>query len=343
MEDKAFLLGIYLYFKGSLSWSKLFEGDIEKVCAEKKIEKRKLKELGEKELEKAFSLGIKVVFKEESDFPSSLKEIPYSPPFLYIKGELKEIPLIAVVGSRKATSYGREVAKFITKGLVESGVGIVSGLARGIDSIAHKTTLSHQGYTVAVLGCGLDVIYPPENKDLFEEIGEKGAVISEFPLGTKPRKENFPRRNRLISGLSKGVLVVEAGEKSGTLITAKWALSQGKDIFCIPGSIFSPLSKGTHLLLKEGAILVDSPEDVLFYLGLQKNFSSEERQTSMFEDELSEKEKCVVSNLSHYPVHIDELVERTGLSSFELSSLLSELELMDIIEVLPGKFVKLKT
>ena len=136
--------------------------------------------------------------------------------------------------------------------------------------------------------------------------------------------------------------MVEAGEKSGTLITAKWALSQGKDIFCISGSIFSPLSKGTHLLLKEGAILVDSPEDVLFYLGLQKNFSSEERQTSMFEEELSEKEKCVVSNLSHYPVRIDELVEKTGLSSFELSSLLSELELMDIIEVLPGKFVKLK-
>ncbi len=337
MENKTFLLGIYLYFKGNCDPIKVLK------TKAKDLDRKYLEDLGKRELEKASSLGIKILFKEEKEFPETLKKISSPPPFLYIKGDLKKIPLIAVIGARKATPYGKEVAEFITKGLVKNGIGIVSGLARGIDTIAHKTALSQNGYTIGILGCGIDVIYPPENKRLFEEIGEKGALISEFPIGTKPRRENFPRRNRLISGLSQGILVIEAGEKSGTLITAKWALNQGKDIFCVPGSIFSPLSKGTHLLLKEGAILVDSPEDILFHLGTERNKLPSENNQNQEVNELSEKEKEVIKCLSHYPIHIDELINKIDFPSIELSSILSELELMDIIEILPGKFIKLKS
>ncbi len=338
MEDKTLLLGIYLYFKGNRDPVKLAKNGI------KGLNKSLLRDLGKKELEKAASSGIKILFKEEEGFPEALKNISSPPSFLYIKGTIKKMPLISVIGARKATSYGKEVTEFITRELVKNRVGIVSGLARGIDTIAHKTALSCNGYTIGILGCGIDVVYPPENRKLFEEIGEKGALISEFPMGTKPRRENFPRRNRLISGLSNGVLVIEAGEKSGTLITARWALNQGKEIFCVPGSIFSPLSRGTHLLLKEGAILVDSAQDILFYLGIEtEKKASDLKQIQLIDDKLSQKEQRILQHLSQYPVHIDELINKAGIPGNEIFSILSELELMDVIEMLPGKFVKLKS
>ncbi|MCD6490036.1 MAG: DNA-processing protein DprA, partial [Thermodesulfobacterium sp.] len=268
--------------------------------------------------------------------------IPYPPLFLYIKGHLlQDKNLIAVIGSRKPTSYGKEVAYKFSKSLAEKGIGIVSGLARGIDSISHRGALDGNGYTIGVLGCGVDVVYPAENRELFEKIVKnKGAIISEFPFATRPRKENFPMRNRIISGFSEGVIVIEAGKKSGTLITAKWALNQGKEVFSVPGSIFSSQSKGTHYLIKQGANIVTSPEEILEYFGWKKEdtFSKEHKEI-----EVTEEEKEILSLLSSYPQHVEEIFIKVNKPPFEVLSILTELELKGLIENLPGKYVKLKT
>lgn len=340
MEEKIYFLGLYIKEKGSFKCFKCLEDFtfFEKYIEEHKLKLSHLKEIAEQELERAEKLNIQIIFIKEENFPEELQTIPYPPPFLYLKGTLSNSKKLAIVGSRKPTSYGKEVAILFAKELSQAGLCLISGLARGIDTLVHQVCINFKRETIAILGSGLDVVYPPENKRLFEEIMEnKGAVISEFPLGTKPKRENFPRRNRLISGLSSGVLIVEAGERSGTLITAKWAQEQGKDVFAIPGNIFSEQSKGTHLLLKEGAIPVTYPKEILEYLGI--NFSPYQKEEETIH--LSPEEEKILQILSSYPIHLEEIILKTGLPLNTLLPLLTELEVKNLILSLPGKFYQL--
>lgn len=342
MEEKLFWLGFYLKERNIFKTIKYFsEGiDIKDVLKFKNYSEDEIKSLAEKEFGKAEKLKVKILFIKEDEFPPKLKEINYPPLFIYLRGYLQNKNLIAIIGSRKPTPYGKEVAYHFSKKLSEEGIGIVSGLARGIDSIAHKGCLDVKGYTIGVLGSGIDVIYPAENKELFEKIlDNNGAIISEFPFSTKPRRENFPIRNRIISGLSQGIIVIEAGKKSGTLITAKWALDQGKEVFAVPGSIFSYQSEGTHYLIKEGAIIVTSPEEILSYFGWK---DEKTLISSKQEMDLSEEEKEILSHLSPYPPHIEEIFIKIDKPPFKILSLLTELELKGLIESLPGRYIKLK-
>jgi len=345
MEHALIWLGIYLKLRNVFKFIKLFEenSDPEALLNVLEFKKEEVLTLAKRELERAEKLGITLLFRENFK-DHSLGKINLAPVFLYVKGVLNlEVPLIAIIGSRKPSSYGKEVTKSFSKGFAELEIGVVSGLARGIDSIAHKTVVEAGGYTIAVLGSGLDVIYPSENKGLFERILQTGgAVVTEFPLGTKPRKENFPMRNRIISGLSQGIVVVEAAQKSGTLITAKWALEQGKEVFAVPGSIYSPQSQGTHYLIKQGAIPVSSAEEVCEFLELSDKKSRDSQKNKIEEVPLSEEEKEVISLLSPYPQHIEEVIEKTEIPAFELLAIITELELKGIVETLPGKYIKLK-
>ncbi|MEZ0343239.1 MAG: DNA-processing protein DprA [Caldimicrobium sp.] len=338
MKEKFLFLGLYLKEGGSFKTSKWLEEfpNIESLQEKFKIKEKELLNLAERELEKAEKLGIKILFIKEEAFPEELRNIPYPPLFLYVKGHLSDFPKFAIVGSRKPSPYGREVANFFGDKLSEAGLCLVSGLARGIDTIVHKVCVERKRPTIAVLGSGLDVIYPAENRELFRKIVETGGtVLSEFPLGTKPRRENFPRRNRIISGLAKAVLVIEAGERSGTLITARWAQEQGKEVFAVPGNIFSDQSKGTNFLIKEGAIPVTSPFEILQYLGLEAEKPSSEK---IFQVDLSQEEKEILEILSLGPQHFDELTEKTGLSPPLLLQILTELEFKNLIKSLPGKY-----
>ena len=292
---------------------------------------------GRKEWEKAAELGIRIVFTEDPEYPPILKEIGDHPAFLYVKGELKpEVVYLAVVGTRKPTAYGRKVALEWSRELAAAGLGIVSGLALGIDTEAHRGALSAGGYTVAVLGSGLDWIYPYENRKLAEEIVARGgALISEFPLGSRPERWHFPRRNRIISGMSKGVLVVEAAQRSGSLITARLAAEQGREVMAVPGSVFSETSRGTHYLIREGAYPVNSPKDVVEVLGLTIEVVEKKYENKI---ELSSAEEGLLERLSFSPKHFDELVAETGLPVSELSELLLHLELKGLVRSLPGKF-----
>ena len=343
MDDKLFWLGFYLKERNIFKVIKYFEEgiNIKEILKFKNYSEDEIITLAEEELDKAKKQETKILFIKEKEFPERLKTISYAPLFLYVKGNLwQNKNFIAIIGSRKPTPYGKEVAYKFSKNLAEKGIGIVSGLARGIDSISHKGALDGNGYTIGVLGCGVDIIYPAENRELFERIIKNGgAVISEFPFNIRPRKENFPMRNRIISGLSEGIVVIEAGKKSGTLITAKWALNQGREVFAIPGSIFSSQSEGTHYLIKQGANVVTSPEEILDYFGWKKeNTLSDEHP----EIEITDDEKEILSLLSPYPQHIEEIFTKVNKPPFEVLSILTELELKGLIENLPGKYVKLK-
>jgi DNA processing protein len=219
----------------------------------------------ERELRAVQAAGCQIIPQSDPNYPPLLKAIEDPPPVLYVKGEIGEpvAPAIAVVGSRRPSIYGKVVAEQLVRGLSEAGVTVVSGLARGIDSVAHAKTLDHGGRTIAVLGCGLEHMYPPENRPLAQRISRQGAVVSEFPMMTKPDRLNFPLRNRTISGLSLGTVVIEAGERSGALITVQWALEQGREVFAVPGNVTAPTSRGTNRLIKMGAKLVDCVEDIL--------------------------------------------------------------------------------
>ncbi|NQT23051.1 MAG: DNA-protecting protein DprA [Candidatus Omnitrophica bacterium] len=219
----------------------------------------------DKEIELIEKLGIKVITIDDKEYPSNLKHIYNPPKVLYVKGKIvpKDHYSIAVVGARKSSTYGRETAARLARELAEKSITVVSGMARGIDTYAHRGALESGGRTIAVLGCGINIIYPPENKSLMEEISKSGAVISEFPINTPPLRRNFPMRNRIISGLSFGVVVVEAAEKSGSLITASLALEQGREVFSVPGRVDTRLSRGTLALIKEGAKLVENVDDIL--------------------------------------------------------------------------------
>ena len=262
---------------------------------------------------------------DSPDYPPRLKEIYDYPPVLYIRGNLlpEDESCLAVVGTRRATIYGKQVTEEIVAELVRNRITIVSGLARGIDSIAHRTTLESGGRTLAVFGCGLDIIYPPENTKLARDIVEHGALISEYPLGIRPKADNFPRRNRIMSGMSLGVLVIEAGETSGALITAHQAVEQNRDVFAVPGSILSPASRGTNHLIQEGAKLVRNAVDILEELNLTIVAQQLEMKDLLPTDEA---ESLLLKQLSSEPTHIDEVCRACRLTMPQVSSTLAMME-----------------
>jgi DNA processing protein len=283
------------------------------------------------EMEKLDRYGVKIYTYHDEDYPARLKEIYDYPPVLYARGTLlpKDEWCLAVVGTRKATNYGRQVAEEIVTDLARNQITIASGLARGIDSIAHKSALEASGRSIAVFASGLDIVYPAENAQLARRIMEQGAVISEYPLGTKPRPENFPRRNRIMSGLSLGVLVVEAGESSGAMITANLALEQNREVFAIPGSILSQSSRGTNKLIQEGARLVHDYTDILEEL----NLTAVAHQIEMKEVlPASDTETQLIKQMSAEPVHIDELCRLSGLPVSTVSSTLAMMELKGMVK-----------
>ena len=283
--------------------------------------------------------GARLLLFTSADYPKSLFQIPDPPPFLYLRGELRPREVaVAVVGSRRGTSYGLLTTGRLAEGLARHGVAVVSGMARGVDTAAHKGALQVGGRTVGVLGCGIDKVYPPENRKLFDEMAERGALVSEFPLGTLPLAENFPRRNRIISGISQGVLVVEAAENSGSLITAQYALEHGRDVFAVPGNITYASCRGSNRLIKQGAKLVDCVEDILEELtGFERPGADTPSRTPPAGFALTPKEAAVYELLARSPLHIDDIISQTELTAGEVSSMLLHLELKGALVPLPGK------
>jgi DNA processing protein len=270
-------------------------------------------------------------------YPSRLREIPDPPPVLYAKGELspRDDMSVAVVGTRRPTPYGRQVAEELSYQLAANRITVVSGLARGVDGIAHRAALQAGGRTVAVMACGLDMVYPPEHKKLATQIFENGALLSEQPLGVQPRGDFFPRRNRILSGISLGVLVIEGDEKSGALITANLANDHGREVFCVPGSIFSTQSRGTNLKIQRGeAKLVLNVDDVLEEL----NLKAAPQQIAMIElSPATDTEAELLRHISKEPVHIDEVCRDSGLPASTVSSLLAMMELKGLVKELGAK------
>ncbi|MCX7913049.1 MAG: DNA-processing protein DprA [Thermodesulfovibrionales bacterium] len=301
----------------------------------------------DKELQKIRDYNVKVITLNDDEYPESLKLLDSSPVLLYTMGKLltKDKYSIAIVGSRKMTEYGRKVATQISSELASSGFTIVSGLATGIDATSHKGALMVGGRSIAVLGSGVDRPYPYQNIGLYKDLIEKGCVLSEFPMGTPPYKENFPRRNRIISGLSLGVVIVEATRDSGSLITAKYAIEQNKEVFAIPGNIFSVNSQGTNELIKKGAKLVQRIEDILEELRhhlkgselYNLRPSSQKLEDSVSKIELDEDEKRVLNILNSNPVHIDTISRELRLAPNKLSAILLNLEIKGLIRQTEGK------
>ncbi len=298
-----------------------------------------------KELALIAEHGVRVLTFNDEDYPANLRAIADSPVVLYVKGRLPEnLSLsIAVVGSRGASLYGTSIAQQWSTRLAELGFTIISGMARGIDTAAHTGALKARGQTVAVLGCGLTHIYPPENKKLYDSISMHGALISEFAMETLPLPYNFPRRNRIISGLSMGVIVVEAAAKSGALITADFALEQGREVYAVPGKVDSPTSKGVHGLIKQGAKLVSCVEDILEDIHPQLlqeahgNVVPPEIKEPVALGSLSESEQQIYGFIGDRPIHIDDLIDRCGTDALRVTVVLSCLELKHFIKQLPGK------
>lgn len=282
--------------------------------------------------------NIKVITINNENYPKLLAEIYNPPPLLYYKGEidLKDEFILAVVGTRKYTNYGKQVTEHIVKDLAANNLTIVSGLALGIDALAHLATLEVNGKTIAVLGSGLDKqsLYPSQNRYLADRIiRSNGVIISEFPPGTPPLRHNFPQRNRIISGLSLGTLVTEAGEKSGALITANFALEQNREVFTVPGNIYSPASQGPNKLIKLGAKPVTSAEDIIETLNLTQATSYINNKKIIPE---SDEEKKIISYLSYEPLHVDELARQTGLDTATTNSTLTIMEMKGMIRNLGG-------
>lgn len=282
-------------------------------------------------MEKLDRYGVKALTFHDAEYPSRLKEIYDYPPILYVRGSLlsEDEWCLAVVGTRRATVYGRQVTEEIVTDLARNKITIVSGLARGIDSIAHRSALEAGGRTLAVFACGLDIVYPSENAELARRIIQQGALISEYPLGTKPRAENFPRRNRIMSGISLGVLIAEAGKVSGAMITAQMALEQNREVFAVPGSILSPASDGTNHLIQEGAKLVSNYNDILEELNLTAVAHQMEIREIV---PASDTESLLLKQLGAEPTHIDEICHSTRLPISALSSTLAMMELKGLVK-----------
>ncbi len=282
----------------------------------------------------AQALGMRTVCYSDADFPGNLKQLAHMPPVLFVRGEIRpeDSTAAAVVGTRLPSHYGRQVAEKLGRELAQHGVTVVSGLARGVDTFAHKGALEGGGRTLAVLGCGIDVHYPPENRRLYDAISAQGAVISEFSLGVEPLAMNFPKRNRVVSGLSQVVVAVEAGEKSGVLNTVAWATDQGRAVFAVPGNITSQQSLGINRLLSEGAKPVLSVDDILRELGVAK------RAQALAKVEVAVEEKPVMEFLTAEPAHVDEICEGLGIPMAGLLSVLMQLEIKGLVRQLPGKY-----
>lgn len=291
-----------------------------------------------KEAEKLQCAGVDFICCDDPGYPENLLQIFDPPPVIFIKGSLRPSDklAVAVVGSRKPSPYGLLVAEKLAKDLAALGITVVSGMARGIDTAGHKGALAGGGRTVAVLGCGPDVVYPRENKKLVDRIVENGAVISEYPLGTIPEPWHFPARNRIISGLSLGTVVVEAAEKSGALITADFALEQGRDVMAVPGNVVSPLSRGPHRLIRQGARLVEGAGDIIDEMGLERLFPVPE-ESSGGKFKMSAEEEALYRLLSLDPVPLDELIDRTGLPPQKVMAALMYLEIKGLTRQMPGK------
>lgn len=285
-------------------------------------------------------------------YPELLKQIPDPPALLYVQGDAQLLRhwQIAIVGSRNPSASGRDSAFEFARYLVGAELIITSGLATGIDAAAHKGALAASGKTIAVVGTGLDRVYPSAHRDLAHQIAENGAIVSEYPLGTPPKAENFPRRNRIISGLALGSLVVEAALKSGSLITARMAMEQGREVFAIPGSIHNPLSRGCHQLIKDGAKLVENANDILEELGalanaIPQNFPQQDELTSASNDlEKDSDYQQLFEFLGYDPVHIDILIDKSGLTADAVSSMLLLLELQgQVASLAGGRYVRTGT
>lgn len=300
-----------------------------------------IKALSDKTLSWLSEQGNRVLTLADSRYPKKLLQIPDPPLMLYVKGrlDLLSADAIAIVGSRNATAQGCLDAENFASALGHTGLTTISGLALGIDAAAHRGGLKSPSSTIAVIGTGADIVYPARNHALAHQIADEGCIISEFPLGTSPMPSNFPRRNRIISGLADGILVVEAAAQSGSLITAKLALEQGRDVFAIPGSIHSPLSRGCHALIRQGAKLVETAEDILSEL---------KRQVPVIGDTASEASKTegrptvspLLVDMGFDPVDMDTLCQRHGMDAATLSAELLNLELMGQLESLPGGFYR---
>ena len=299
------------------------------------------------EIEQAEALGIRIITPLDAEYPDALKTIHDPPLALYVRGKLepRDRHALGIVGSRKCTSYGLSTADRLAYQLAQTGFTVVSGLARGIDTAAHEGALKAKGRTIAVLGAAIDQLYPPENAELADAIAGSGAVISEYPLGRPADRQTFPYRNRIISGLSMGVIVVEAGFKSGSLHTSDSAMEQGRSVFAVPGRIDSPASKGTNHLIKNGAKLVDNVGDILeeFALLVPPGLFEKPANAPAARPEvpLSEDEQILVKALWDEELDVDSLARAAGLPSAKVSALLVGLEMKRVVKMLPGRIVEL--
>jgi DNA processing protein len=296
----------------------------------------------EKEIIKAEKAAVKIVPFTDPTYPARLRMIPDPPPVLYLKGEIRreDEKAVAVVGSRSTSDYGRRVARDLCRGLASFGFTVVSGMARGIDGTAHETALNTGGRTIALLGSGVDRVYPAEHEKLYRRIIENGAVISEFSMGTRPLAFNFPARNRLISGLSLGVVVVEATEKSGSLITAASALEQGREVFAVPGEVGASRSRGAHRLIRQGAKLVENVNDIVEEIAPQllvRSGTAVSAPTRALPQSLGDEFQKIFSLFQERPLQIDEVIESSGYSPSRVLEILLELELGGYIKQHPGK------
>jgi len=290
------------------------------------------------EMDRLERYNIAALTWHDAGYPARLKEIYDPPPVLYVRGAFTAADewALAVVGTRRPTYYGREVAEQIAGDLARNKITVISGLARGIDAVAHQAALDAGGRTIAVLGCGLDSVYPSVHVKLARDIMERGALVSEFPLGTQPRRENFPLRNRIMSGMSLGVLVVEADEKSGALITANLALEQDREVFAVPGSVLSPASRGTNRLIQEGAKLVRGANDILEELNLTMAVQQVEAKQAIPATDTESVILGVLQQLSPEPAHIDEVGRQCGIPMPEVSSALMTMELKGMVKQVGG-------
>jgi DNA processing protein len=298
-------------------------------------------------MERLQTTAIRVTTLGETDYPEALRWIPEPPPVLYIWGTLQheDSLAVAVVGSRKPSPYGQLAAQRLSTALAQYGFTVVSGLARGVDSLAHQGALQAGGRTIAVLGSGINVVYPPEHRRLYEAIREQGAVVSEFPFDTKPDRWNFPRRNRIISGLTLGTLVVEASDQSGSLHTARHALEQGREVFAVPGRIDMPSSRGTNNLIKRGAKLVEGIDDILeeFPAAVRRAFRQRSPEpgptnAALMPTDLTPDEVRILALVPPEETHIEAIIHASQLPAQAVASILLTLELRGLVRQFPGKF-----
>jgi DNA processing protein len=361
-EDIVDLLGLRLIpGVGSISWARLVEAfgsagaalgapraalkRVPGLRAEvaEAVHRRAFSADPARELKRLTELGGRVVALGDPDYPPLLAGIYGPPPLLFVRGALGPVLAggVALVGSRAMSPYGRQVAADLAQGLARAGVSVISGLARGVDAVAHAAALAAGGHTLGVMGCGLDVTYPPEHQRLMADMARKGAVASEFPLGTKPLPGNFPLRNRIISGLARAVVVVEAGIKSGSLITARHALDQGREVFAVPGPVTSTQSQGCHELLRQGARLLSSVADLLEPGALPPAppapVGSAVREDDRALDGLPAEAARLLELIGPQPAHVDELARAAGLRAQEVTALLVSLEMAGLVSQLPGK------